>query len=71
MENCARNIFHQPEVVAFLSDKEKERSTTDRKIVDIRDTSLIDITDHSASSSSIANSTIAMKGKKSLSRKVL
>ena len=48
---CGRlraNIFHQPEVVAFLSDKEKEASNADREIVD--DSSPMDITDHSASS---------------------
>jgi hypothetical protein len=43
------NIFFQPEVVAFLSDIEKEASTADREIVDYA--SPMDTTDHSASSS--------------------
>jgi len=49
------NIFHQPEVVAFLSDKEKEASNADREIVD--DSSPMDITDHSASSIGSSSST--------------
>ena len=49
MENCA-GIFLCL-VVAFLSDKEKGTSTTDRKIVD-SDSSPMGITDNSASYSS-------------------
>ena len=50
---CA-NIFNQPEVFAFISDKEKETSTTDGEILD-RDACYsfpMGITDHSASSCS-------------------
>jgi hypothetical protein len=59
-ENCRQcgklraNIFHQPEVVAFLSDIEKEASTADREIVDYA--SPMDTTDHSASSSGSSSS---------------
>ena len=55
---CA-NIFNQPEVFVFISDKEKETSTTDGEILD-RDACYsfpMGITDHSASSCSSSSNT--------------
>ena len=49
MRKIVREHFFQPEVVAFLSDIEKEASTADTEIVDYA--SPMDTTDHSASSS--------------------
>ena len=49
-----REHFFQPEVVAFLSDIEKEASTADTEIVDYA--SPMDTTDHSASSSGSSSS---------------